>query len=182
MTARPPAELGRVIDAQTLRMERTLKAPIDKVWSFLVDPAKRARWLAGGTAPAQAGDCIDLRFDNDKLSSEKVPPKLQEFGGTHLTQCRILRIEPPRLLVMTFQEGSPNASEVSFKLTPLGEHTHLTLVHSKLAQRSTMLNVAGGWHTHLDTLEDVLAERTPRAFWTHFGERREAYDRIIPRD
>ena len=45
MTARPPAELGRVIDAQTLRMERTLDAPIDKVWSFLVDPERRARWL-----------------------------------------------------------------------------------------------------------------------------------------
>ncbi|HEU5293575.1 MAG TPA: SRPBCC family protein [Burkholderiaceae bacterium] len=180
MTASTTAELGRVIDAQTLRMERVLKAPIDKVWSFLVDPAKRARWLAGGTAPANPGECIDLRFDNDKLTDEKAPPKLQQYAGKHEFQCRILKIEPPRLLVMTFQEGSPNASEVSFELSARGDHTHLTLVHSKLKQRSSMLNVAGGWHSHLDVLEDVLAGRTPRSFWTNFGARQEAYDRIIP--
>src|SRR5262245_52085964 len=160
-------------------MERTLKAPIDKVWSFLVDPAKRARWLAGGT-PAKSGDVMELRFDNDKLSGEKAPPKFQEYSGVHQFGCRILKMEAPRLLVMTFQEGSPTASEVSFELTARGDQTHLVLVHSKLAQRSSMLNVAGGWHSHLDVLEDVLAERVPRAFWTTFGERREAYDRIIP--
>jgi len=180
MTASTAAELGRVIDPKTLRMERTFKAPIDKVWSFLVDPVKRARWLAGGTGPTRPGECIDLRFDNDKLSDQKAPAQWQDYSGVHEFQCRILRIEPPRLLVMTFQEGSPDQSEVSFELTARGDHTHLTLVHSKLARRSSMLNVAGGWHTHLDVLEDVLAGRPPRAFWTRFGDRREAYDRLIP--
>src|SRR5215510_5968512 len=108
MTARPSAELGRVIDAQTLRMERTFNAPIDKVWSFLVDPAKRARWLAGGTGPAKPGDTIDLCFDNDKLAGEAAPAKMQQYAGKHTMGCRVLRIEPPRLLVMTFQEGTPD--------------------------------------------------------------------------
>src|SRR5262252_6632861 len=121
MTATTSAELGRVIDAKTLRMERTFKAPIDKVWSFLVDPAKRARWLAGGTQPTKAGDTIALRFDNEKLADEKAPPKLQQYAGQHDMQCRILKIEAPRLLVMTFQEGTPGASEVSFELAARGE-------------------------------------------------------------
>jgi uncharacterized protein YndB with AHSA1/START domain len=180
MNASTAAELGRVIDAQTLRMERTLKAPIDKVWSFLVDPAKRARWLAGGTSPAKPGDCIDLRFDNDKLTGEAAPPELQQYAGRHEFQCRILEIEPPRLLVMTFGGSGPDASEVRFELSARGEHTHLTLVHSKLAKRSAMLNVAGGWHSHLDVLEEVLAGRAPQAFWTHFAALQEAYDRVIP--
>ena len=61
-----------------------------------------------------------------------------------------------------------------------GDQTHLTLVHSKLPRREDMLNVAGGWHAHLDVLEDVLAERAPRPFWSDFGEKEAAYDRLIP--
>jgi uncharacterized protein YndB with AHSA1/START domain len=174
------AELGQVIDAQTLRMERTLDAPIDKVWSFLVDPAKRARWLAGGTRPAQPGDSLELRFHNDTLTSEKAPPRFQQYSGEQLMKSRILKIEAPRLLVMTWQEGSPHASEVSFELSARGDRTHLTLVHSRLARRTDMLNVAGGWHAHLDVLEDVLAERTPRPFWSNVGEKQAAYDQLIP--
>ena len=174
------AELGQVIDAKTLRMERTLNVPIDKVWNFLVDPNKRARWLAGGSCPAQAGDTIELRFDNDTLTGEKAPPRLQKYGGVHLMKSRIVKMQAPRLLVMTWQEGSPDASEVSFELVARGEQTHLTLVHSKLPRRDDMLNVAGGWHTHLDVLEDVLAGRAPRPFWSNFSEREAAYDRLIP--
>jgi uncharacterized protein YndB with AHSA1/START domain len=174
------AALGQVIDAKTLRMERTLDVPIDRVWNFLVDPVKRARWLAGGTCPARQGDTIELRFDNDTLTDEKTPPRFQQFAGVHLMTSRIVTIQPPHRLVMTWQEGSPDASEVSFELSARGDQTHLTLVHSKLPRRSTMLNVAGGWHAHLDLLEDVLAGRTPRPFWSNFGEKEAAYDRLIP--
>lgn len=173
-------ELGHVIDAKTLRMERTLEAPIERVWSFLVDPAKRRRWLAGGTQPAQAGDTMELRFANDTLSQEKAPPHFQQYAGEFVMNSRILRMEAPRLLVITWEEGGPNASEVSFSLEAQGDCTHLTLVHSRLPRRAYMLNVAGGWHTHLDVLDDVLAQREPRAFWSNFGARQAAYDRVIP--
>ncbi len=179
MTA-PATPLGQVIDANTLRMERTLAAPIDTVWSFLVEPAKRQRWLAGGTRPTAAGACFDLRFDNDALTGETTPPRFQQFAGVHCMASRVIEMQAPRLLVMSWQEGSPNESEVRFELEPHGGHTHLTLTHSRLARRAGMLNVAGGWHAHLDVLEDVLAERAPRPFWTNFGEKEAAYDRLIP--
>ena len=180
-TATPTAELGRVVDAQTLRMERTLDAPIEKVWSFLVDPAKRTRWLAGGTAAARTGDTFELRFDNNRLTAEPAPPKYQQYAGEHCMNSRLVALEPPCRLVMTWNEGSPTASEVSFELAVRGDgHTHLTLVHSRLVKREGMLSVAGGWHAHLDVLEDVLAERAPRAFWSNLGELSAAYDRVIP--
>ena len=179
MNAETPG-LGRVIDARTLRMERTLDAPIDKVWSFLVDPDRRARWLAGGSRPAQAGDTIDLRFHNEALTDEKTPPRFQPYAGVVLMQSRIVKMEAPRLLVMTWQEGGTHPSQVSFELSARGDRTHLTLVHTKLPRRDDMLDVAGGWHAHLDLLEDMLAERPPRPFWSNFGARRDAYDRLIP--
>lgn len=180
-TATSAAELGRVVDAQTLRMERTLDAPIDKVWGFLVDPAKRTRWLAGGTAAARTGDTFELRFNNDKLTMEKAPAKYQQYAGEHCMNSRVVALDPPRRLVMTWNEGSPTASEVSFELAATSNgRTRLTLVHSRLAKREGMLSVAGGWHAHLDVLEDVLAERAPRAFWSNLGELSAAYDRVIP--
>ena len=41
--------LGTLIEPGTLRMERTLPAPIERVWAYFVEPDKRAAWLAGGT-------------------------------------------------------------------------------------------------------------------------------------
>jgi uncharacterized protein YndB with AHSA1/START domain len=174
------AALGTVLDAQTLRMERTLGAPIETVWQFLVDPVKRARWLCGGSPAQAAGETMTLRFDNDKLTAEKPPAHFQQHAGVHEVHSRIVVLEPPTRLVMSWQEGSPDASEVSFELAADGERTHLTLVHRKLPRRGAMLNVAGGWHAHLDVLADVLAQREPRPFWSNFGAQQAAYDRIIP--
>lgn len=171
--------LGQVIDANTLRMQRTLAAQIDTVWNFLVDPERRMRWLAGGSRPAE-GARFELRFDNDALTGETTPPRFRQFAGVHCMASRVIAMQAPKLLVMSWQEGSPNESEVRFELEPRGDHTQLTLTHSRLARREGMLNVAGGWHAHLDVLEDVLAERAPRPFWTNFGEKEAAYDRLIP--
>ena len=41
-------ELGRAIAPDTFRLERTLKAPIHRVWSYFVDANKRSRWFTGG--------------------------------------------------------------------------------------------------------------------------------------
>ncbi len=32
----------------TLTVERTLPGPIERVWAYLTEPDKRARWLGGG--------------------------------------------------------------------------------------------------------------------------------------
>ncbi|CFN67405.1 Uncharacterised protein [Bordetella pertussis] len=39
---------GARLDAQSIRFERLLPGPIERVWAWLADADKRARWLAGG--------------------------------------------------------------------------------------------------------------------------------------
>ncbi len=40
----------------------------------------------------------------------------------------------------------------------------LVLTHRKLATRDDMIDVAGGWHTHLGVLAARLAGRSPGPF------------------
>jgi hypothetical protein len=59
-------------------------------------------------------------------------------------------------------------SEVCFELEEDGEQVRLVLTHRRLSSYDEIISVSGGWHTHLDILEDVLNGREPQAFWkTH---------------
>ena len=41
----------------------------------------------------------------------------------------------------------------------------LVLTHRRLDSHATLLDVSGGWHTHLNILVDVLEERELRPFY-----------------
>ena len=44
---------GELLDESTVRFERMLPGPIERVWSFIVDSDKRKKWLCGGDIGAQ---------------------------------------------------------------------------------------------------------------------------------
>lgn len=46
-----------------------------------------------------------------------------------------------------------------------GDRVRLVLTHSKLTGRDEMQSVCGGWHTHLDILNDVSNGVEPQPFW-----------------
>src|SRR5690606_39019955 len=39
---------GEVLDRQTVRFRRVLPGPIERVWAYLTEADKRAKWFAGG--------------------------------------------------------------------------------------------------------------------------------------
>ncbi|VTP63084.1 Activator of Hsp90 ATPase homolog 1-like protein [Serratia rubidaea] len=80
------------------------------------------------------------------------------------------------MLSITWEEkGQERPSEVTFELTEQGDNVLLTVTHRRLADRSQMLSVAGGWHTHLDILVDRLNNQPPRPFWATLTQAEEAY-------
>ena len=46
---------GERIDETTVRFERMLPGPIERVWEYLTDAEKRATWLCGGETESQVG-------------------------------------------------------------------------------------------------------------------------------
>ena len=168
--------LGTQIATTTLRVERTLPAPVERVWAYLVDPEKRRTWLAGGSMAAAPGGVFELRFQHTELSGEEAPEHYAAYRKTHIQKSRVVRIEPPKLLTITWGSESDAASEVTFEPSPKGDGTQLVLTHRRLPDRKETVSVASGWHAHLEVLDDVLHERKPQGFWTNLSELEAAYE------
>ena len=171
-------DYGVVTAPDTVKIERLLPGPIERVWSYLTDPAKRATWFAGGPMELQPGGSMTLEFHNNGLTAgdDPPPPKYEKYGGHMSMTQMVIACEPPRLLVFTFGESS----EVQFDLTPRGKQVQLVLTHRRIPNRDFMLSVSGGWHTHLDLLVAHLEGRELPKFWRSHTKIEAEYDRRIP--
>ena len=177
------ASYATVIAPLTVRIERTLPGPIERVWSFLTESEPRGRWLASGDMQLKVGGRVEHVFNNSKLTENDVapPPKYAQYADENRMQGRVLACEPPRLLAYSWGEGA-DASEVRFELSTQGNDVRLVLTHSRLPNREQMLSVAGGWHTHLDILADHLNGRTPPGFWATHTRLEAEYAKRIPEE
>src|SRR3954469_25848860 len=166
---RVPVE--RVAD-DTVRLERLLDAPPETIWRYLTEAELRSRWFMGGT-DATAGGTFELLNDHDNLSDEDAPypESYAEFKGRTWDES-VLRFDPPRLLVTTFQSGKNGT--VTYELTPEGGKTRLVLTHSGIESPSGFQDFGSGWNSHLTVLEERLAARGVKNFWELHARSREA--------
>ena len=157
----------------TLRIERILPGPVERVWAYLTEPDKRATWFAGGAFDLRRGGKAELVFDHENISAEKNPPGKFANGPTtmpsQVTQC-----DPPRLLGFTMTMGG-EVGEVTFELSPRGKDTQLIVTHRRLHTRDLMVMISSGWDAHLGILADRLNGVEPRPFWTTHAKLEKEY-------
>lgn len=175
---------GQVTGPREVRFSRLLPGPIERVWDYITDAELRGKWLAAGPIEPRVGGRVELNFRHANLSPvQEEPPEryrdMHEKGHTQVLE--VLTYDPPKLLKITWGGGDA-PSEVTFELAPEGDEVRLLLTHRKLAHRGEMVNVSSGWHIHLGILEDNLAGRTPRPFWSAWKAQEGAYDAILPKD
>lgn len=174
-------EFGVVTGARTIRFQRVLPGPIERVWAYLTESDKRGRWLASGTMELQVGGRVALNFRHADLTphAETPPEKYRKFEAGVTTYGRIRRCDPPRLLSFTWDHRSGVDSEVTFELSSQGEDVLLVLTHRGLGERAAMLSVASGWHTHLGVLVEHLNGREPQPFWSTYASREAEYEKRL---
>ncbi len=161
-----------LIKPSTVRLERLLPGPLERVWAYLVESDKRAKWLAGGEFELRVGGKIELVFENDKLSDES-----RDFG-TKKFEGRITRLEPLRLLAHTWAwEGKD--SEVLYELASRGKDVLLTVQHRLPEDSPALRGVGGGWATHVGILEDLLRGAKPRGFWSTHDREMKAFEAAL---
>ena len=166
---------GVLVEPTTLKIERVLPGPIERVWSYLTDSEMRGKWLASGEMELAVGAPFELVWRNDELTD---PPgqRPDGFGEEHRMESRITEVDPPKRL--SFEWGTTGG--VTFELEPDGNGVLLTITHRRLPSRDMLLKVAAGWHAHLDVLEAVVAGERPAEFWQNWERLKDDYDRKLP--
>ena len=170
-----PDAFGVLTGPDTLTIQRLLPGPVERVWDYLTQSELRRQWLAAGEMALAVGAPFEFVWRNDELTR----PSGQRPAGSpeeHRLACRITELDPPKKLAITW--GSTGG--VTFTLEPVGTKVLLTLVHRRVPDRSMLLNVSSGWHTHLDILAARMAGEEPKPFWDEINRLKPDYDRRIP--
>jgi uncharacterized protein YndB with AHSA1/START domain len=172
---------GVSTEAGTVRLERRLPGPIERVWQYLTDAEKRGKWFAAGPMDLRPGGRIEFHFHNSDLTPqhEPIPEKFKHEKQT--SNGTVIKCHPPKLLSFSWEEMSGGESEVTFELSESNKEVLMVITHRRLRNREEMVGVAAGWHTHVNVLSDVLNERELRPFWSSFLELEKTYDERIPK-
>jgi uncharacterized protein YndB with AHSA1/START domain len=170
-----PDPYGVLTEPATLKIQRLLPGPIERVWAYLTNSELRRQWLAAGQMDMTVGAPFELVWRNDTLTN---PPGQRPPGvaAEHRMQSRIIAIDPPRSLTIAWGTGA----EVCFMLDPEGDAVQLTVIHRRPSDRANLLNVSAGWHMHLDVLVARATGQQPEPFWDGWSRLRQDYDRRMP--
>jgi uncharacterized protein YndB with AHSA1/START domain len=166
--------------SDTLRLERLLPGPIERVWSWLTESEKRGQWLASGDMDQRVGGRVELVFRNSDIVGKSDPPpaKYADMPSEMHMAGRITECDPPYRLAYTWTEGA-GESLVTFELAPRGKDVLLVLTHTRIAAYEDLIAIAAGWHTHVGILIDRLRGREPKPFWpVHMGLEAEYEERF----
>jgi uncharacterized protein YndB with AHSA1/START domain len=142
----------------TLRFQRRLDHPVDRVWAALTEPDELAGWLAEADLELVEGGSIELRWRNE-LTRELVEEyDIKGFEGRDpeqgsVARGRITRLDPPRMI-----EYDTDAHGVMRWELEVDDGGCLLSFSSTVEIPEEMrTQVLAGWHSHLDWLEDALA-------------------------
>ena len=160
----------------TVRIERVLPGPVERVWAYVTESDKRRKWLAEGPMDLRQGGAVALTFRNNDLSGEagRRDGGSSPDGIDHQMNGVISRCDPPNLLVFSWGSDA-SASEVTFELSPHGGDTRILVTHRRLDDRRQLLSVSAGWHVHVGILIDLLSGATPRNFWPEHARLEKVY-------
>jgi uncharacterized protein YndB with AHSA1/START domain len=170
---------GEFVSRGEVRLTRLLPGPIERVWEYLTVPEKRARWFCGGETEQRPGGKVVFAIHHAKIAPNETPPEemkhVQDPGVTF--EGRVLRCEPPRLLVYTF---GGDDSEVTFELTPQGKQVLLVLTHrAKGEDLPELPNYGAGWHVHVNLLLAQLEGTPPPPFWATHARLKPDYEQRL---
>ena len=166
--------------AGTVRLERLLPGPIERVWAYLTESEKRGKWFASGPMDLKPGGKLTFHFHHSQLTGNTDPtPERFKDCADMTSNGQVIRCEPPHVLAFMWNEESGDQSEVTFELTEQGKQVLMVVTHRRLQTRKEMVSVGSGWDVHIGVLIDNLEGRTPKPFWSTFEKLEAEYDKLL---
>src|SRR5258708_6652320 len=146
------------MNTQPFTIERTLNAPIEKVWKAITDKDQMKEWYFDLAAfEAEPG----FEFEFTGTTKEKT---------TYLHKCKVKEVVPGKRLSFSWRyDGYEGDSLVTFELFGEGEKTRLKLTHAGLEtfpqnnRDFAKENFAMGWTHIISTSLPAFVEQTATA-------------------
>ncbi len=173
-------QYGTFPEPETIRFERLLHGPAERVWDYLTKSELKAKWLSAGDVEPKVGGKVEQRFHHKDLSEkdDPIPEKYKTMEDGTYFEGRVVEWDPPTLLSYTWGEETGEESLVTFELIPKeNDKVLLILTHQRLGDdRNILISVAAGWHTHLGILVDRLEQKEPEGFWKVHTKKEKEYE------
>ena len=139
---------------QRLEYRRSWPDPIEDVWGALTEPDRLARWIG--------------RYDGERGPGGTGTFVMTQEGGDHAgSPTTILECDPPRRLVVEWEQPESDNWRVALDLWTEGGRTWLSFVQVFPAGVD-VVDMAMGWHWYLDKLDEVVSGRPGPADWDAF--------------
>jgi uncharacterized protein YndB with AHSA1/START domain len=164
---------GVLAPDKSLRIQRRLPGPMERVWAYLTDSELRSQWLASGDMQLLSGASFELVWRNDELS-HSADERPDGFSAESRATCQFIEVEPPRRMRYIW----PGVGEVSMELESVGGDVLLTVTHRQLVSERLILNVSAGWHAHLALLVARLEGTAPPSLWATWKQARAEYEEM----
>ena len=130
--------------AEAVVMERTLAAPVARVWQALTDVDQMRQWY------------FDLKEFRPEVGFE-FDFVVEHEGNSYRHLCKITEVIPQKKIAYTWRyKGEPGDSLVTFELFGEGEKTRLKLTHEGIESfpktpAYARKNFEAGWNTIIGT-------------------------------
>ena len=80
-------QLGIATAPRTVRIERLLPGPVERVWAYLTDSEKRGKWLAKGPMADHAGGPVELTFRQNTGNMKATGMSGKSYGASRRHTC-----------------------------------------------------------------------------------------------
>lgn len=139
------------------KAEKTIDAPIDKVWEALVTPELIKEYMFGSDVESDWDEGSDITWKVEWQG------KSYEEKGTILQNIPYTRLQYTHFSPMT---GKPDLPEnyylVTIDLTDHDKETLITLTQGNIGTEEEMLHSEKNWNKMLDTLKQVVEKHSHR--------------------
>lgn len=163
-------DFAEISNSNTVRFQRILPGPVERVWEFVTSPAGIVQWLfAESTFELFTGGRVDLKFGT---------PDPQN-GHQYNVRGTVSEVELNRLIAFSWIETSTDLSSyVRFELEQQANDVLLTVTHTYVSPEF-MPKVGAGWHSHLDILVAIARGEKPQEFLPTYTELLKKYSATI---
>ncbi|MEX2583851.1 MAG: SRPBCC domain-containing protein [Gemmatimonadota bacterium] len=137
-----------------LSFERTLRAPVDRVWAALTDAGQVEQWYGPGEEfriEVEEWDC--------RIGGKYRVAMHHRDGQTHTCYGEFKDLEPNRRIAYTWAwaDQPPLDTLVTFALTAEGDQTRLHFTHAGFPSEEVRGQHEMGWTGSLERLAGVVA-------------------------